>query len=448
MSFQNRSYTSRDFLEIAAPRRQFLIEQRDKLQEHTQEFDADIARLGKLHQRTRNELASYLLAEVSDPELGALEERLSYPGLLDIKRGFEEQLAKSEAERQELEATPEIQHHEFHVSRVNDEMAALREPCQAYRAQRDGWTENQWFAELDARSFFSHDYEPSFFNRFWDWRAVSFLMDEVEDTLDIDLPTPEKVREAWRLFTAEADPVLEAFDDLKRELSELTSLKERHEALLRAPDEIFRDMVGELSRAVLDHLDSCHSSIKSRMARNDNYLVTFFKKESGLSKQLQYLKELKTVRINPLLQSLNLEIDKLQRKIWKARRKYKTYNADSIKKMHNFKEDKWRKRHSKLHKVRDRVSNFKKYQQGDFSSDYLWWDVMTRGAPGDDLYEVRSFRRSNPQWNWRTYEDPWDDGPAFSSHSSHNEGAMDTAAMALADGMHPRDDDDWSMDVS
>ena len=66
--------------------------------------------------------------------------------------------------------------------------------------------------------------------------------------------------------------------------------------------------------------------------------------------------------------------------------------------------------------------------------DYLWWDVMTKSAYGDDLYEVREFRRRNPNWRHDTYTNPIiDDSDSVD---------LDHAAEALYSAMSAPDRDD------
>ena len=439
------TYTSQDFLAVAVPRFRFLKAQQDRLRQEEEAFDEDIARLEALHERARQEMASYLLAEVGDDDIDALQARLQYPGLMAIKDRFEAELAAAEAARVELEASPEIEHYDFHVSHTQDELDALSEACKSYRGRMESWQKSRWFLELDGRGFFDRSYRPSFFNHFWDWRAVSWLMDDVEDKLDLDFATPEQVRDAWVALRDEALPVLEAENDLAAKLQALVHLKARHEALRAAPEQIFQRLIHALGEAVLDHLDSCSEHLKLSMANEDRYLVTFFKKDTGLERQIQYLKELKVARIQPLIQSINAEMAKLSQKVTKAQRKFKTYDARTIMGMRDLKEEKWAKRHTRLGKIRGRVAGFKTYEQGDFTEDYLWWDLMTRGAPADDIYEVRTFRRRRPGWNYRTHEDRWGN---HHHHPEPSRTAMDDAADELTERMHPSDDDDWSLDAS
>ncbi|PIV99538.1 MAG: hypothetical protein COW42_10735 [Deltaproteobacteria bacterium CG17_big_fil_post_rev_8_21_14_2_50_63_7] len=445
---------TRDLLQFARPKRQFLEQQRDRLNEQSESFDLDMKRLRTLLQRTNKEMASYLLAEVDDDALGLLQVKLRYPMLIEIKRGFESKLADVEQEKLRFEAMPEIQHYDFHIGQVEDEIAELREPRDAFLAQVKAWSDNEWFVELNERGFFSPTYKPTFFNHFWDWRAVSMLMEVLEDKLGQDFPNLDAVKKAYTDLRTEVDPLTEAWDDLITKANTLSGLKGDYAETLLAPDRIFLEMYEALTEAILDHLESCSDALRLEIAAEDVFMATFMKKSTGLTKQLQYLSELRATRILTAIQKLDAEIAKLNRKIFKAERKYKSVDQKTIDGLRDLKSDKWEKRHEKLGAMRSRISDFKDYDQGAFTTNYLWWDLMTRGAPGQDIYEVRTFRRANPDWDWRSHVDPFT-APTQSkaSHSgtdTSTDSAMDRAALALTQQMQPAasKDDGWDTDAS
>ncbi len=432
--------TSNDFLDAAEPRQRFLIKQRDALRARRSAFKEDAKLFETRLERTLKELASYLLAEIEDDDLQRLQERLGYPGLLPIKRRFEARLEQAAAQRRQMEATDDIQHFDFHLSHNDTELDDIRDAYNDLRSRVDTWASSQWFLELEGRGFFEPDYDAAFFDWFWDWRAVSLLMEDLEDLIDVDFATPENLKEAYAALRAEADPVIGLWDDLQKRRNQLLNLKTRYDGLVAAPETLFGELYEALSEAVLEHLDACPQDVLIGLAKGDKHLTIFLKKAAGLEKQAQYLKELITVRIDTLINGLDREIDKLSRKMTKARRKMKYYSDESIANMRNHKEAKWTKRHLKLNKIQSRINGFKRYKDGSFSEDYLWWDVITRGAPGDDLYEVRAFKRDNPTWDWRHHEDPWE-------QDTTTQGIMDSAADELTDRMSPADDD-WGFDGS
>ena len=109
--------------------------------------------------------------------------------------------------------------------------------------------------------------------------------------------------------------------------------------------------------------------------------------------------------------------------------------------MRTVKEDKWELNRLKTIKMREKLSRFEKHDRGSCSSDYLWWDLMTGGARADDIYEVREFRERNPNFNYRSYDDPYDT-------DDHIDSPMDDAAEDLALSMSSSGDDDLFMDPS
>ena len=76
---------------------------------------------------------------------------------------------------------------------------------------------------------------------------------------------------------------------------------------------------------------------------------------------------------------------------------------------------------------------------------YLWWDLMTKGARGDDLFEVRDFRQRHPNWNYKSFDDPTTDPASVDYGIMHDaplgNQAMDYAAADLADSMTTSSDD-------
>ena len=98
--------SSHDFVQAASHKRAFLKKQADALETQAREFDAEVERLRRLRAENRQELAGYLLAEVDDDAIKALEERLRFPALAPIKAEFEAELEAAQSELAALEANP------------------------------------------------------------------------------------------------------------------------------------------------------------------------------------------------------------------------------------------------------------------------------------------------------------------------------------------------------
>ena len=118
------------------------------------------------------------------------------------------------------------------------------------------------------------------------------------------------------------------------------------------------------------------------------------------------------------------------------RGKRKRYSRDDLSRMRNVKADKWEKKRIKTAKIRDKITRFDKYDQGSCSADYLWWDLITNQSAADDIYEVREFRRINPHWDYRAFDDR-----TASAEIDQTDAIYDDAADELASSMNVSDDD-------
>ncbi len=434
--------SSSDFVAAAHNKRHFLQKQIEQLHEQAREFNVEIDRLKALQADNRKELAAYLLAEVDDDAIAALQERLQYPSLMAIKGRFEAQLDKAQRELAELEPHPEVEHYEFHRAQTQDELSAIEDAHADLKGRMAIWEASDHFVRLDAQGFFHPGYRPGLLQSMRDWRSISFLMADLERSTTLDFPTPQKVREVFVALRDEALPIFELHGDLQRRLEALDARWQRVQELRQAPDRLFEAMFGALSEAIAQHLESCPEALRLELASGDKHLTTFLKKGAGLSKQVQYLSELKTARLSPLMTAAETERHALEAKITKAHRKPRYYDDAEVQKMAVLKEDTWHKRHERLRRDRQRVAHFNKYQRGSVASDYLWWDVMTGGAPADDIYEVRTFRRQHPGWRYTDYADPWE------RHTHTPSRAIDQAAPRLVEDLSTARESDWAHDGS
>jgi len=434
-------------------RQEFLRQQRKLLEEQRADYEADVKELGKLLDRTRQELVGYLLPELDDEALTALQERLSYPSLLPIKRDYDKRLAEIEQRREEMSQLDEIKNSEFMISRVEDQMAEIAEAYTRFNEELRPWTDSTWFHRLEDRGYFGEGYKPSLVKRFFDWRAVSFLMADLESKDGPSFIDSDQLRGHYRKLRSEADPVIGLNDDLVQQQRNLLAVKAEYEGLLTAPQEQVAEMYRVMGEAILDHLHACGEQMRIDLAGQDHHLVAFFKKEIGLSKQIQYLKELMVTRIEAQIESLGHRNDKLTRKITKvntklSRGKARFYTEEEVAQMREFKADKWERRQQKLRKIRTRITAFDHHDRGSFLEDFLWWDLITNRSRGDDLYEVKVFHDQYPEWDHRTYRDRWHSDD--SRQERREDEAMDGAAAALVAEMVPgvKGDDSWQDDAS
>lgn len=439
------SPTIGEWLNAARERLAFLEAQADGLKREREEYQAEVERLGTVLERTWQELTGHLLPDVDDDALRALEQRLRYgSGLLPNKRRFDERLERSQQARAELEASDDFRNLELYLAQVTDELAELQEAYDALKAELTGWRSCRQYAELEQRGWFSPGYRPDgLLAALRDWRSVSFLMAQLESVFKasrLRLRNPAQVRASYEDLRRRADPVIEAYTDLQRRQTRLGELKARHEELVRAPGVILQELYEALGEALRGHLEACDDELRLALAENDPDLAAYFTKLKGLAKQIDYLKQLSVARIDAHLQKLEEQIARLAQKIRKmeykrARRKRVTLAASDIERLRDLKANSWQKRRAGLASLRIRVGGFDGYAQGSFLEDYLWWDLLTRGARGDDLYEVRVFHERHPEWDYRSYSAPWQ-----SRRDDAHGSALDRAALGLAGEMHDRDE--------
>jgi len=218
---------------------------------------------------------------------------------------------------------------------------------------------------------------------------------------------------------------------------------------LAAPERLLSELYRELGKAALEHLQSCPEELRLNLAQGDPHLNAFLKKERGVQKQVQYLRELSVTRLDSRLQQLHQELNKLDAKLHKLemqrrRGKRKRYSAADLARTRQVKPEKWKKRREQTQALRGRIVQFDRYDQGSWTAGYLWWDLMTKGARGDDLFEVREFHQRNPNWNHKSYHDPTTDPASVQygiMHDPLENQAMDHAAEDLADSMTTSHDD-------
>ena len=399
-------------------RQEFLRQQRKLLEEQRAEYEGDIKELCKQLDLTRQELVAYLLPDPDDEALTALQDRLSCQALLPIKQEYDGRLKEIEQRREQMSQMDEVTNSEVMISRVEDQMAEIAEDYTRFNEELRPWTDSKWFRRLAERGYFKEGYKPTLGRRFLDWRAVSFLMTDLENKNGPSFVDSDELRAHYHKLRSEADPIIALNDDLVKQQRHLLGINAEYEGLLAAPDELVAEMYRVMGGAMLDHLHACEEQMREDLAEEDRLLVVFFKKEAGISKQIQYLKELMATRIDAQIESLHERNDKLTRKIERvnsklSRGKARFYTDEEVAQMREFKADKWERRQQKISKIRARISSFDRHGEGTFLEGYLWWDLITNGARAEDINEVKTFHEEHPDWNHRTYRDTWslqDDG--------------------------------------
>ncbi|PIE18955.1 MAG: hypothetical protein CSA66_03440 [Proteobacteria bacterium] len=443
------------YFQAARERLAFLEAQRQTLQDARASYERDAARAEELLERSWRELAGYLLPEVHDALLVDLEARLSYPGLRPIRDEYADRITQARARRLELAQREEVLHTDILVAGVDDQLAEIAPSAEAFRRELDVWTCSRWFQVLEAAGWFRPDYAPGFFARIRDWRAVSLLLDDLEERdPDLAFDDPEALKGHYHRLQADSGAVFDLEARLTARRAEIEALAREHEALTEAPANLRQQMYVALAAALRDHLEACPVELRFELAHDDPHLLTFFKKISGLDKKTTYLRELSITRIGRRIDELTRQLNKLQRKLQKRsvkhmRGRFYGVSQAELDGLRDLKADKWARRHLKLDKLRRRLAEFDRWESGSIGDHVLWWDLMTRGAPGDDLYEVRAF---HDRWG---PSGPPEDHPHAKRAATLGRACDDLssqAAAALAQDMLAQSEadaqDDWGLDAS
>jgi len=424
-----------EWLDAAHERIQFMEGQQKLLQEERERYEQEAGRLEGLLERNRQAMVGHLLPELQDAALARLERRLQYGGgLLPHKRAAEEQLAQVEQERQSIEAQDDWQNLEHYLGQAETELAELKESYESFRAEVALWEADVWFQRLRDRGYFQANYRPrGLFQRLGDWRAVSFLMARLERKQRRKYRDPDALRSSYDTLTTEAVPVFVAYEDLEKRRAGLLALQARHAALVARPAELMQELYAALGDALRRHLEACPEELRLSLAAGDADFATYLNKDVGLQKQAQYLRELVAQRIQGPLEELQQQTARLRRKADKtrykrSRGKWVVFSQADVASLRDLKAERWEKRHRKLTVMRERIGGFDRWDRGSFADDFLWWDLVTRGAPGHDIYEVRVFHEHHPGWSWRSYDRPW-------HHDHYHDAALSMAADDLADDM-------------
>lgn len=430
-----------DLIAAVDRRRSAFAEEVGRLEEERRQYGAAADEVERLRERNGQELAGYLLPDLDDEDLVALEQRLRYPALMGEKRKTEAALAEVEREREQIEADPRFYEREVRRIDLEGQLAEIAEAAASFKRERDLWESSEYFQALHGRGWFEPEYDGGLFDWLRDWRACSLLMAELEERFaDKKFPDDEDVKREWRALYASSEPVLSLQRDLVAKTAELERIEARHAALVAAPDELYQGLWKTLAGLVVDHLRAAPEELLVELGKADATLAVFLKKDVGLGKQIDYLRQLVAARIEPYRRRLAEEARKLAQKSEKlrykrARGKYVMVSSADLQSMRALPSVKWTTRRKSFAKTRERLVEFDRWDRGSFVSDFLWWDLVTRGARGDDLHEVRKFHERHPGWSVDAFVDPLDTTAGDAAAA-----ANDLAAASAVDAMMAQDD--------
>lgn len=431
-------YGINDYLDACEHRESFLNEQHQWMSREKRLHYEEVDKLEAVLDRTRHEIAGYLIPEITDEHIDELQSRLSCHGLIEIKRGFEKEFVLVEQRTEELEGMDEIQEFDELIQSANHNVELIRPEYDRLNNAMDHWFRSRWFPGLEKRGYFEPKYQAGLFRRFFDWRAVSLLMSDLEKNAGLTFDSPEPLKSHFRELRAETEKVSAEFDKRASEADRIQALYDEYQELLLRPEQLLAELYQALGDRVIEHLETCPNEMRMRLVANDSELNKFLQRDIGIRKQIQYLKEITVTRLDSRLEETHFEIQKTQNKMQKLRfqrmrGKRKYYTEDDIARMRNVKAEKWERRRLKTEKLRQRIAEFDRYDDGSCEEDYLWWDIMTKRARGDDIFEVRDHRQRHPDWDYREHRD------AFEPQTE--EPQWDDAADDLAASMVASDDD-------
>ncbi len=436
-----------ELIDATEDRRSAFAEERARLREERRRHESAAEEAERLRARNGVEMAGYLLPDLDDEDLAALERRLHYPSLMVEKRRTEGELATLDAERATIEADPRYVEREVRRVEIDEQLAEIAAAAESFKQDRAVWEASWQFQALLGRGWFADDYDGGLFDWLRDWRACSLLMAELEKGFPgRQFPDDSDVKRGWNELYAQSEPVLGLQRDLVAKQADMDALEARHAAILAAPGELYQALWHRLAGLVVDHLRAAPEDHLVELGTGDETLATFLKKDHGLKKQAAYLRELAVARLDTQIQRFADEERKLAQKAQKlrykrSRGKYVGYSEMDIERLRDLPYAKWEARRASYGKTRCRIAEFDRWHHGSFVSDFLWWDFMTHGARGDDLYEVRTFHAHHPGWSVDTFVDPV--GSSGGGHEaallSDANDANDLAADAAVDEMMSTD---------
>lgn len=439
------------YFQVADERLTFLRQQVMELKATDKLYHQSAEGISETRDTIWRQLSGYLLPEIDEPTLAAAQAKIHFPGLLPIHRDFTQQLQAIQARREALNAREEVAHRGITEAPIHDQLAEITPSLDALEKEETWWSREYYYKVLVQNTWFNSGSPQGLFRRFANWRSASFLMRAAERKLKVSFKDSDDLRQYVNRMQADLRPLRELRAALTARLQEIAELNGEYKETLQAPMKLGVAMFEALSAAIREALETTPTEDLFRVAKGDKHLTMFLKRTIGMGKQQSYLRELRVSRIKPLITQTNKQISKLERKVSKRRAKHWRGKFNRITQteyegLKEFKAEKWQKRQKRLAKLHQRIDGFDRHSEGSFGQHFLWWDFITKNAPGEDLYEVRTFKASSTENHPHALLEATLSGEDASAQSdSSHIGAA--AADAMADDMLAGSDD-WGSDVS
>ncbi len=454
------SYVSpRDYIRQMEEKCREIEKEKERLKAEHQSYLDDAQAIDQKYEQTLQEMGAYLLPEVTEEALQKLSQQLGDPQIALLKAKMDKAIANSAKQAEELEQHPEIRRYNLVHSELQSEIDLLEPSTQREFEKIKFWQQSEHYQYLADAGYFKPNYRPSLWQRFKNWKHASYLMEELErpvvscdqnghfqlkNVYDVDgemlyprdgSPSRWKLVQLYHFKDAkelkaehqrtciDGMEAWETLHEMKNHLQQMEQRKKKLEALRNAPETELSNLYVELHERIAEQVEHNGEMLLQGTLGRDKFFVAYLKKLSALPKQSSYLRELAARRIAPAISDLSEIQEKTREKIVRteskvARGKISRLEPHKIQKDVTFDQAKWSKKRGSITHLRQTIVTFEHYDRGSLVGDFLWWDLMTRAARGDDLMEVRDFHKNHPGWDYR-------------NHSSHHD-AIDMAASDLA----------------
>jgi hypothetical protein len=263
------------------------------------------------------------------------------------------------------------------------------------------------FLDLINRGYDTPDYKQSKFSLqyYRDWKRG----DEIEDTFKpVEEAEEPAARPSFNDLAYQYRQVKEAAEtyrlDIERVEKEIASVErlvaEREEAL-KSLSTLPEDTLAESQKRLMEHVEHADRADLAERGRGREDLLSALKHLEGLEKKIEYLEALTRQYVDSDAEALLDRITGLEKKVQKySRPKNRSARIPAAE------ADRWlkdptpkvRERWGRYRTAHTRVYSFNRYDDYDFFSNYLWWDVMTDGElDGNFINEVSDYRAEHPE---------------------------------------------------
>jgi len=303
------------------------------------------------------EVAAVLLGDLHDARLVDLEARVGVTGLLALREDVDDRIAAAQARRAVLVEMDEVAHASDVAARLEAELAAVQGRLADLERERALWEREPAFRKLAARGFFVEDYAPGWWGRWRDRRALDRV---VAALASAGSGAPEPVREtviaAYGGLVARVEGARAVAQRVEARRERQRALERERIALADAPTRLHRELCEGLAAILLAGIRAGGVELRYELAREEPEAADGFRRVDGLEARGRYLRALLEARVLPRVgEPVDDEAFVALDALWRT------------------------------------LVGFEAWERGGLGGHVLWWDVMTGGAAGEDLPEVREF---------------------------------------------------------